>query len=93
MPQKPEGSYGISQLSEVPKGCPKLLNEMCPVKTWRTPHRSPGIQLLSPGLVSNISSHRDSGASGDGKHRSLTVCGIQFPRKRLNPNCIGTMES
>ena len=32
MPQKPEGSYGISQLSEVPKGCPKLLNEMCPVR-------------------------------------------------------------
>ena len=32
MPQKPEGSYGTSQLSEVPKGCPRLLNEMCPIK-------------------------------------------------------------
>ena len=32
MPQKPEGSYGILELSEVPTGCPRLLNEMCPVR-------------------------------------------------------------
>ena len=32
MPQKPEGSYGTSQLSEVPKGCPRLINEMCPIR-------------------------------------------------------------